>query len=243
MDRLLPCSQFCQIPPPAQPAEGLNVESERTPRWGVSSDVHITSTTLDYKDSQLAVVDSITSGAATSTVKLTAGVAAVLSEKETPGMGAEVALLTRNIRIEGEYIDGVTTESQGGYLQVLHTPGVAQVIEGVEFVGMGQKNIKNRHPIQFMYTKDVAGSSVSRNSIRGSNNGCLWLDGVSGVTVSENVAHGSLSGDCFYIGYEATGNNITDNLLSYVRSNDAYEIRSMENDFIGNVAAGTYGKG
>ena len=38
----------------------------------------------------------------TSIIKLDAGINAVLSEKETPGMGVEVALLTRNIKIEGE---------------------------------------------------------------------------------------------------------------------------------------------
>ena len=38
----------------------------------------------------------------TSVLKLNVGINAVLSEKETPGMGVEVVLLTRNIKIEGE---------------------------------------------------------------------------------------------------------------------------------------------
>ena len=38
----------------------------------------------------------------TSILKLNVGIDAVLSEKETPGMGVEVALLTRNIKVEGE---------------------------------------------------------------------------------------------------------------------------------------------
>ena len=37
---------------------------------------------------------------------------------------------------------------RGGYLQVLHTPNVAQVIEGVELTNMGQQGFKNRFPIQ-----------------------------------------------------------------------------------------------
>ena len=162
---------------------------------------------------------------------------------QTPGMGVEIALLTRNIKIEGKFIAGVTTQYQGGYLQIFHTPGVPQVIEGVEFNYMGQYDQKNRHPIQLLYTGDVAGTSISRNSIRRTNNGCIWLDGVSGVTVSSNVAHDSLRNDCYYIGYEATSNVIVGNLASYVRSHDAFDIKSPENDFIRNVAAGTYGRG
>jgi len=225
------------------PAEGLAVQLDRTSRWGANSEVHITSSTLSYMDSQMAMIDSITPNTGTAILKLTAGIDAVLSEKETPGMGVEVAILTRNLKIEAEYSEGVTTEDQGGYLQILHTPGVAQVIEGVEFNHMGQSDTKNRHPIQLLYTKDVAGTSISRNSIRNTNYGCIWLDGVSKATVSSNVAHNSLGGDCFSVGYEATGNLIVGNLLSYIRENNGFSIKSPENDFIGNVAAGTKGRG
>ena len=44
----------------------------------------------------------------------------------------------------------------GGYLQVLHTPDVPQVIEGVEFTKMGQKRVNNRYPVQMLYTRDVS---------------------------------------------------------------------------------------
>ncbi len=56
-------------------------------------------------------------------------------------MGVEIALLTRNIIIESEYVEGAAAGHDGGYLQVLHTPGVAQVVEGVVFVRMGQKDV------------------------------------------------------------------------------------------------------
>lgn len=228
-------------PRPAQPAEGIDVLPNQ--KWGTNSDIHITSSTLDYRNSQLAEIAGVTTTANAATLALSAGIDAVLSENETPGMGVEVALLTRNIKIEGEYIADVTTDRQGGYLQVLHTPGVAQVLEGVEFVRMGQRDIKNRYPIQLLYVEDVSGTSIARNSIRYSNNGCVRLDGVSGATVSSNVAYGSLRNDCFYVGYEATDNLVAGNLASYVRSHDAFQIDNPSNDFVGNVAAGTYGRG
>ena len=205
-----------------------------------------------------------------SILKLNVGIVSVLSEKETPGMGVEVALLTRNIIIEGETrvdlcgsdrvkqsdyrgtisttVGGFTCQKwtaqspwshtrtpanfpsaglgdhnycrnpngresgqekawcyttntakqwdycnvpmcRGGYLQVLHTPNVAQVIEGVEMTNMGQQGFKNRFPIQFLYTRNVKGTSISRNSIRNSAHRCISMDGVSNATIAANVAH------------------------------------------------------
>ena len=51
---------------------------------------------------------------------------------------------------------------------MFHTPDVPQVIEGVEFTNMGQQGGKNRFALQFLYTRDVNGTSISRNSIRNS---------------------------------------------------------------------------
>lgn len=169
-----------------QPAEGLVVDTSAVSNWAANSDLHITSSTMQRQDSQEAVIQSIQSNddGTTSVIKLETAIAAVLSEKDTPGMGVEVALLTRNIKIESDGID----ENKNGYLQVFHTPGVAQTIEGVEFTKMGQKTLDNRLPIQFLYNRDVNGTSVSRNSIRDSNH-CISLDGTSGVTLASNVAH------------------------------------------------------
>jgi hypothetical protein len=86
-----------------QPSEGLKVKTDDIARWAANSDVHITSSTLNWRDSQDAVIDSIQAkDDGTSILKLNVGIDAVLSEKETPRMGVEVALLTRNIKIEGE---------------------------------------------------------------------------------------------------------------------------------------------
>lgn len=77
----------------------------------------------------------------------------------------------------------------GGYVQVLHTPNVPQVIEGVELFNMGQMGVVNRFPLQFLYTGTVAGTSIARNTIRGSNHRCISMDGVSNATIASNVAY------------------------------------------------------
>lgn len=145
----------------------------------------------------------------------------------------------------------------GGYVQVLHTPDVPQVIEGVEFNNMGQQGAKNRFPLQFLYTKAVAGTSIARNSIRNSEHRCISMDGVSEATIASNVAH-NIAGHCYYIGFEATSNLLLNNLGS--RTNDllswgeaiqhyndhdtaTFFFQNPSNDFIGNVAAGSARRG
>ena len=106
--------------------------------------------------------------------------------------------------------------------------------------------------IQFLYSKDAAGSSVSRNSIRRSNLRCISLDGVFNVTVSSNVAYDT-AGHCYYVGYEATDNFIFGNLGASTNDNIGYwdnsphmndhdratfYVKNQQNDFVGNVAAG-----
>jgi hypothetical protein len=313
-----------------------------TDRWDVGSDVHITSSTVHWMDSQDAVVSDITMQSdGNSAISLEGtGITAVLSEEDTPGMGVEVALLSRNLQIEGysnpedcgyeykkmgdyrgshsttkggytcqNWIDQTvhthdrTIEKYpnaglgdhnycrnpdshdgsyfgqtwcytdnpakrwdwcevpkcvGGYLQVFHTPNVPQVIEGVEFKHMGQPRGKNRFPLQFLYTRDVNGTSISRNSIRNSLHRCISMDGVSNATIAANVA-ADTAGHCYYIGFEADDNKILHNLGS--RTNNRFSWRDPKpsgygdhdratfhfsnpnNDWIGNVAAGSAGRG
>ena len=170
----------------------------------------------------------------------------VFSEKETPGYGVEIAVTSRNIKIIGED-DGTYN---GGYLQVFHTPGVAQVIEGVEFFNMGQSSRKNRFAIQLLYNGDVEGTSISSNSIRKSNMRCISVDGTANATIASNVGAG-ITGHCFYFDRVSADNMVIDNLASNLNNRinsgnridgyddhyaDGFAIWSPFNHFIGNVS-------
>ena len=152
------------------------------------------------------------------TVKLETGIETVLDEQVTPGMGVEVVLLSRNIKIQGTD-DGIA--SQGGYFQVFHTPGVAQIIEGVEFNNMGQQKGKNRFSLQFLYSGNVPGTSIARNSIRNSNHRCIVIEGSSNITVEANVAH-ETAGHCYYVGMDTTDNKFLSNIGSMTNSDIRY---------------------
>lgn len=198
-----------------QPVEGLNVDRDVVSRWGSTSEVHITSSTMSNRDSQIAIIESVTVQAdGQATIKLQKGIDTVLSDNAVPGMGVEVALLSRNIKIEGE---AGGTALQGGYFQVFHTPGVTQRIEGVELTNMGQQQGKNRFSLHFLYSRNVPGSSISRNTIRSSNHRCVVIEGSSNITIEDNVAYNT-SGHCYYIGSEATDNYVLYNIGS--RTND-----------------------
>ena len=185
---------------------------------------------------------------------LETGIDTVLTEHDTPGMGVEVALLSRNIKIEGE---PGGTALEGGYFQVLHTPGVAQVIEGVEFTNMGQQQGKNRFALQFLYSGDVPGTSITRNSIRDSNHRCIVLEGSSNITVEANVAHNT-AGHCYYVGSDSIDNQLLYNIGSRTNGDiywgnhvpgesdyhrATFQLYNPRNDYIGNVAAGSDGRG
>ena len=229
----------------------MSLDGKVASKWGAQSDVHITSSTINNRDSQNAVIESVTADAdGHATVKLETGIETVLSELKTPGMGVEVALLSRNIKIEGE---AGGTALQGGYFQVFHTPGIAQTIEGVEFTNMGQQRGKNRFALQFLYSGDVPGTSIARNSIRNSNHRCIVIEGSSNITVEANVAHDT-AGHCYYVGSDARDNQLLYNLGS--RTNNiirwgqqisgesdhnpvTFNLYNPVNDYIGNVAAGS----
>lgn len=176
-------------------------------------------------------------------LKLDTGIKSVLAEKDTPGQGVEIAVTTRNIKIVGDD-DGT---DNGGYLQVFHTPGVAQLIEGVEFLNMGQLGRKNRFSMQLLYNGNVEGTSLSRNSFRQSNMRCISVDGTANATIVGNVG-AEISGHCYYFSHESADNMVVGNLISNQKKqpnkidgyddyeSDAYAIWSPANHFVGNVS-------
>lgn len=231
----------------SSPVGGLVLDGSVSQCWGEGSEVHITSSTMSYGNSQNGVISSVTTRSdGTALVELEDAINAVISEAENADFAVEVALLSRNVRIESANKDD---SGSGGYMQILHTPGVAQKIDGVEFGFMGQEGVADRFNLQFVYSGDVNGAVVSRNSMRDSNHRCVSIAGTSNLTISENVAYRT-TGHCFYVGFESFDNKVLDNLGSvtkYARNRISSESDNygstffsyyVPNRFEGNVAAG-----
>ena len=119
----------------------LVVSNEATSCWGNDADVHVTTSTYYSQSSKKsngfqsqinAVVDN---GDGTSNLTLSdAAILPIISKEENSDYAIEIALLSRNIIIEGDEGE----DNKGGYMQVLHTPSIAQKIQGVEFLNMGR---------------------------------------------------------------------------------------------------------
>ena len=103
--------------------------------------------------------------------------------------------------------------------------------------------------LQFVYSGNVEGTLISRNSFRQSNQRCVVIEGTSNITISHNVGY-ETNGHCIYIGFESVSNLITKNLVSdtkYIsyqeRLHDesdyspcAFINRYNPNDYISNIA-------
>ena len=128
--------------------EGINVEGDVVGCWGPGSEIMVTSHTLAWNGHQTAIVSSVEANR-DGTTRLTLAdsilPATTLTEPDmlSRNMASEVALLSRNVLIEGAK-DDPSYPDHGGYMAFYHTPDVDQVLEGVEFRNMGQLGVHDR---------------------------------------------------------------------------------------------------
>mmetsp|Transcript_52985 Transcript_52985/g.78551 ORF Transcript_52985/g.78551 Transcript_52985/m.78551 type:complete len:1770 (-) Transcript_52985:364-5673(-) len=235
-------------------AEGLPIfPAEVAECWGEGSDVAFMSESLDYDSSHVKKVQNVydlEGGNWTVDFESQGSFRMVASLSDTPDFAGEIALLSRNIQFESE--DTVNAEN-GGFLTVLKTPGVKQVLDGAAFKHFGQQHREHRFPIYFHGSGDVTGSSVSRNSIRESNQRCIVIAGTDGLHVKDNVAYDTF-GHCFVLHDGGEANNVLEHnlgartkaipstkLLQSATDHTpaTFLIRSPRNTLKGNVAAGS----
>ena len=99
---------------------------------------------------------------------------------------AEVALLSRNVTVEGE--EATSTGGFGGQIMVME--GGEARIEGAELTRVGQKSALRRYPLHFhMLGESGASSYLRRSSIHGTFNPCLTVHGTDRLQITGNVCH------------------------------------------------------
>ncbi len=214
----------------------LVVDSEDVSCWGEGADTTVTSSIYYSKLSHIPngvntqIANIVDNGDGTTNIRLNeAAFVPIISQEENIDYAAEIAILSRNIKIEGDD-DGEDNGKRGGYFQVIHTPGTAQTIVGVEFSNMGRRKQRDRYPLHLAYSGNVEGTLVSRNSFRKSNFRCIAIEGTSNVTVSHNVGH-KTKGHCIYVGYESQNNLIQRNLVTETWNVGIHDQISGEGDY------------
>lgn len=121
---------------------------------------------------------------------------------------AEVALLTRNIVIQGDAQS--TSSGFGGHLMVRMAVGQ---FSAVEFTRMGQRSVLGRYPIHFHFSEDASASYVRHVTLHNNFQRCIVMHDTQNLVVHANVAYRT-EGHCIFLeeGGE-TGNVITHNLV------------------------------
>jgi cell surface hyaluronidase len=180
---------------------------------------------------------------------------------------AEVGLLTRNIRIEGNAAS--ETNGFGGHIMIMWCAACGSsgeaYIDGVELYRMGQKQRLGRYPMHWhMLGAEGVDQYFTNSSIHHSFNRALTIHGTWSTLVSNNVMYDHIGHGLFLENGSEIDNVITNNLVlstlspvvgeevtpsdnEFLQVQNAspasYWITNPRNTFVNNVAAGTVGTG
>ena len=243
--------------------------SDGTLNWEVGDQIVIASSTRDYDDQEVRTITAITD-LGNGTTRLTLD--SQLSERhygeiETYDNGArsidlraEVALLSRNVRIQGLasqdtdsnwgnralFNTGSTGDHRGisGHIMIMGTAGQISV-EGVQLDRMGQTGTLGRYPIHWHLAGDRTGDVLRDVSVTNSNNRGVTVHGTHNLLIEGVVLH-DIHGHGFFMedGVE-TGNQYIANIAlgvhkvgrtdaggdSYPDENDPFIVDT--HDFVG----------
>ncbi len=206
------------------PINTVTVDASVDGKWGVGAEVLITSHTSDWKGEQVRQITDIQPSEESGFVDLilNATIAAPTTMKDDDKYATEIAILSRNIRLQGA--DDDPDPLHGGHLIIVHTPGGGQSIVGLEVTNMGQAGNLGRYvssfmimrlvtirsvlthsfvfyylqPLHFHMCGDVTGSKLAKNLIRGTNQRCTVVHGTDNLLVDNNVAYDTF-GHCFMV--------------------------------------------
>ena len=253
-DSTLSWTRLYGVVGPSNNPTTILVPSSVVGKWGVGAQILITPHTRVWNENQVRTIKSIQLSDRYAAIELDAPILRPTTMSESKDFAVEVALLSRNIA----FVGGTdSTARHGGHFMVMHTPKVIQTLVGVDLQNFGQQGLLGRYPIHFHFCNDVAGSIVSKNTIRQSNQRCVVVHGSNKLRIEDNVAYDT-KGHCYMTedGMEVknqfirnlgaqTGKPIT--IIPNQKTNGietdhepaTFWISAPTNFFIGNVAAGS----
>lgn len=247
--------------------------------WAVGDSIMVTSTRRDWNEAETRTITSVS--ADLRTVSFTPGLTyphsggittktrSVDGKSWTADLRAEVGLLSRNVKIQGDAES--ETAGYGGHIMVMNggtgcciTAGKG-FIESVELFRMGQKSLLGRYPMHWhMVAEGGVGQYFRDSVVRHSFNRAITIHGTESTLVENNFCYDHLGHGIFLEDGSERFNVIrrnvvlatkrpvageeileTDNGFSTVqnRSPASFWITNPNNTFTDNVAAGTQGTG
>lgn len=241
--------------------------------WQVGDTILITSSRLAWNEAETRTITAVSGN----TVSFTPGLSFPHNgstttrtrsgdgKSWTANLRAEVGLLSRNIKIQGDAAS--ETSGFGGHIMVMPGSGVSgyAFIQGVELFRMGQKSAIGRYPMHWhMCAQDGAGQYFKDNAVHRSFNRAITIHGTESTLVDNNFCYDHLGHGIFLEDGSERFNVITrnvvlgsmrplageeviqtDNAFNTIqnRSPSSFWITNPNNTFTDNIAAGTHGTG
>jgi cell migration-inducing and hyaluronan-binding protein len=237
-------------------AEGgaTTIRLERAVDWRVGDRIAIASSSLLMRDVEQRTITQVDGPVVTldqplawrhwGTVQTIAG--AAVDER------AEVALLSRIVVVRGD--EASETTLMGGHLIAMN--GATLRLDGVELFRMGQRGRLARYPVHWHMMGSAAGQYVKRSSVRRSYHRCITVHGTGDVAVEDNVCVDHGGHGYFLEDGSETGNRFLRNVAMLTQrlpegsrslpsdgEPASFWITNPANDFVGNVATSSFGKG
>ncbi|MEO0916693.1 MAG: G8 domain-containing protein, partial [Pseudomonadota bacterium] len=131
-------------------------------------------------------------------------------------MRAEVGLVNRNIKIQGDvdYDDDLPLNEQadqyGGHTMIMND--AEMYVSGVEFAYMGQAGILGKYPVHWHENGDASGQYITNSSVHHSFNKGITVHDTDNTLVSNNFVNETISHNYYLEGGEENGNLLTGNL-------------------------------
>ena len=194
--------------------------------WQVGEEIVIASTDLSGRNAEQRTITSISNTDTNPVItfdepllhKHFAGVEYFGDDGDFIEMRAEVGLLTRNVKYQGD--EETSADNQYGAVIILHSPGdetTAGRIDNIELYNVGQAFILGSYPIHFHMIGTVHSSYVRNNAIHHSFNRAVTIHGVHYLRVQNNVAYHTMGHTIFIEDAAETKNLIEGNLIVDVR--------------------------
>ncbi|MEM8776561.1 MAG: G8 domain-containing protein [Pseudomonadota bacterium] len=231
--------------------------------WEVGDRIAIASTDFDMNQAETSVIAEVREGGRVVVLEEPLGhmhygeIEYYDDNARSIDMRAEVALLSRDVTIQGdvEYDESRELNQQvdqfGGNTMVMM--GGEMYVSGVEFQYMGQAGILGRYPAHWHLSEDVSGQYIQNSSIHHTFNNGITVHGAENALVENNVIFETVGHGIFLEDGSEIGNQLIDNLAFGQRapglfggtpsgrqdSPSSFWIENAGNTISGNHAAGS----
>ena len=192
--------------------------------WQVGEEIVIASTDFNGRNAEQRTIASISNTDTNPVITFTEPLLHkhYAGEPEFGGekieMRAEVGLLTRNVKYQGD--PETSADNQYGAVIIMHSPGdetTAARIENIELYLVGQAFILGSYPIHFHMIGTVHSSYIRNNAIHHTFNRAVTIHGIHYLRVQNNVAYHTMGHTIFIEDAAETKNLIENNLIVDVR--------------------------